>query len=69
MTINPYTKQELAQLYCPNANGSNAIRTLNNWISINADLQRELHATYYNKWAKNFTSRQVELIVKYLGEP
>lgn len=56
-------------MYMPHICAPSAIRTLNNWISINTDLQRELQATYYNKWAKNFTSRQVELIVKYLGEP
>lgn len=69
MTIKSYPKQELASMYMPHICTSSAMRTLNNWISINDDLQRELHATYYNKWAKNFTSRQVELIVKYLGEP
>lgn len=69
MTLHSYTKQELASMYCPNANGENAMRTLNRWINLNGDLQRELRATHYNKWAKSFTSRQVELIVKYLGEP
>ena len=69
MEIRTYTKQELASLYSPNANGENAMRTLNRWIKLNTELRNELCATHYSKWSKNFTPRQVRLIVKDLGEP
>ncbi len=69
MKSSSYTKQELASLYSPEVSDRSAMRTLNNWIRLNADLRNELCATHYSKWSKIFTPRQVRIIVKYLGEP
>lgn len=70
MEIRSYNKTELAMLYCPEAvTDRSALRTLYNWIKLNSDLRDELSATHYSKWSKTFTPKQVEIIVRYLGEP
>lgn len=69
MEARSYTKQELAQLYCPNAGDRSAIRTLNNWIKLNGELRDALCGTHYSKWSKTFTPKQVGIIVHFLGEP
>ena len=70
MEIRTYTKQELAQLYFPDAaNGENAMKVLNKWIKLNIELRNELCATHYSKWSRSFTPRQVAILTRYLGEP
>ncbi|NDW12620.1 DUF4248 domain-containing protein [Bacteroides sp. 214] len=68
-TIRTYAKEELARLYSPHDCIRNALRTLYRWMRRNAQLMQELDRVGYNKYARKFTPREVELIVKYLGEP
>ena len=57
--IRTYSKVELSMLYNPTSCLSNAINLL----------CEELAAVGYNKYRRNFTPKEVSLIVKYLGEP
>jgi hypothetical protein len=68
MTIRTYTKAELAMLYCPDRPVDVALQTFSRWVKRNKNLTAELHAMGYNKYARNFTPREVEAIVRYLGE-
>ena len=68
--IKTYGKSELALLYFPDAlTPQGALNNLNYWISRNADLKRELQDCGMPSLAKNYTPREVALIVTYLGEP
>ena len=63
-TIRAYGKSELAMKYFPNDSPETAMRKLRNWLSINPRLRK-----IEPKRAKNFTPKQVSLIVEELGEP
>ena len=67
--IRTYSKVELSMLYNPTSCLSNAINLLATWIRMNFPLCEELAAVGYNKYRRNFTPKEVSLIVKYLGEP
>lgn len=69
--IRSYGKSELANIYIPNAPSSrSAWKVFKHWIGCHAALSGAMqHAGYDSKCSRNFTPRQVELIVKYLGEP
>ncbi|WP_455672379.1 DUF4248 domain-containing protein [Phocaeicola sp.] len=67
--LRPYYKAELAELYTPGRLPENALKTLYRWMKRNADLCRELEAIHYNKHRHCFLKPEVEIIVKYLGEP
>lgn len=43
--------------------------TLKNWINRNSNLLIALKNAGYNKYQKNFTPKQVEILYEYLGEP
>ena len=58
--IRTYDKAELASLYCPGREPGAALQNLYRWI---------LNATGYNKYRHCYLKQEVEIIVKYLGEP
>ena len=64
-----YTKAELAQLYSPHSEPPAALQTLYRWMRRNDSLMSELDAVGYNKYRHSFLKQEVEIIVKYLGEP
>ena len=64
-----YTKAELAQLYSPHSEPPAALQTLYRWMRRNDSLMSELEAVGYNKYRHSFLKQEVEIIVKYLGEP
>jgi hypothetical protein len=39
------------------------------WITVNVSLMNELEQTNYSPKSKIFSPRQVEIIVRHLGEP
>lgn len=64
-----YGKADLAMKYNPDLTISSAQKALKRWIDYNKELTAELEKTNYNKYRKIYTPKEVELIVKYLGEP
>ena len=69
MNLRSYTKAELAQLYSPHSEAPAALQTLYRWMRRNESLMVELAAVGYNKYRHSFLKQEVEIIVKYLGEP
>ena len=69
MKIRSYSKQELAMLYFPDSDPRTAACHLMRWINRNKQLRKELTATGYYPHSKYFTTRQVCIILDYLGEP
>lgn len=63
------SKLELAQLYLPDMQPYLARRKLNVWIALNSALLNELRSRGYQSKAPLLTAGQVEVIIKYLGEP
>ena len=64
-----YAKGELAMLYFPNHSKVNAARNLHRWITHCKGLMQELLAAGYSATRRFYSRREVEVIVKYLGEP
>lgn len=64
-----YRKNELARLYFPQADKKMALQGLSRWIKQCAELEKALEASGYNKKRKFFLKAEVEIIVKFLGEP
>lgn len=69
MKIRNYSKQELAMLYFPDSDPRTATCHLMRWINRNVPLHQELQSTGYYRHSKFFTTRQVCVIIDYLGEP
>lgn len=69
MKIKNYSKQELAQLYFPYSDPRTATCHLMRWNNRNPTLLMELKAAGYYRHTKFFTSRQVCIILDYLGDP
>lgn len=67
--IRAYDKVELAQLYCPGRTTESASRTLQRWISQCEALVQDLKRIGYNVHRHRFLRKEVELIVRHLGEP
>ena len=68
--IRAYGKSELALLYFPTANSSHtAVNHLMPWVKRIPEVIEGLQKLGYRKTAKYFTSREVKLIVDYLGYP
>ena len=67
--LQSYTKTGLAQLYNPHSESAAALQTLYRWMKRNEPLMAELTALGYNKYRHSFLKQEVEIIVKYLGEP
>ena len=67
--IRSYSKQELAMLYFPDARPHVAVNRLTGWMRRCHALRDALTECHYNKHAKFFTPREVELIIHFIGEP
>lgn len=67
--LQAYTKVELAQLYSPKSGSATALQNLYRWMRRNTALTAELEAVGYNKYRHSFLKREVDIIVKHLGEP
>lgn len=60
---------ELAQIYFPQITKQSATVQFRRWIRINEELQKELKASGFKRFQKLLTPKQVEIIVKFIGEP
>ena len=69
MKLKSYTKAELALLYSPENCPQAAARKLRRWILHCKPLLAELTAVGYDSASKRYSSKQVNVIFKYLGEP
>ena len=67
--VRPYSKCELARAYAPDIAPTSALNRLAQWIKLNRPLSEALRETGYQTRQHVFTSRQVELIFRYLGRP
>ena len=67
--IKSYAYCELALLYFPNSTKRSASVQLRRWIRNNNNLQEELNNIEYKRWQKLLTPKQVEIIIRFLGEP
>lgn len=65
----PLGKAELAQLYSPHVCRKSAMRLLNKYIHRAKGLLPALEEVGYSRGAHAFTRRQLELVLRYLGEP
>ena len=65
----PYGKAELALFYQPCSSPETAVKTLNRWIKGCTMLVNELQLLNYNPKRRTFLPREVEAIVRHLGEP
>lgn len=66
-----YGKSELAALYFPGEDTRRAVKKLTRWVKHCEPLLQELNkdGCMYAPKMKNYTAREVKLIVLYLGEP
>lgn len=64
-----YRKSELARMYFPEADTKTALQGLARWIKRCTELGKALEAVGYEKNRRFFRKPEVELIVKFLGEP
>ena len=67
--VRTYTKAELAHLYNPTMCLKGALQILRRWIIANAPLLAELTTAGYHPRNRILPPRQVEIIIRYLGEP
>lgn len=68
--IRVYSKSELAQMYFPDAKPKSALVSLWRWIRRCSELDQAIMTGHaYSKYRNNFLSYEVELIVRFLGEP
>ena len=67
--IRPYSKKELALMYFPESMPVTAVRRLTYWINHCPELLNELTTAGYKPTSHGFTTKQVRLIVYYLGSP
>ena len=64
-----YTKTELALMYSPDSTPATALQCLTRWMKQCRPLMAELTSMGYNKFRHTLLRKEVEAIVKYLGEP
>ncbi len=67
--IRGYQKSELAQMYHPNVKATSAMRKMNRWINRNKELKRRLSEVQVSLMNHKYTSREVAILVEFLGEP
>ena len=67
--LQPYTKKELALLYFPSTDPHVAVNRLMMWVKRCPELHHALVEQGYKKNVKWLSTREVEMIVKWLGEP
>ena len=67
--IKPYTKKELALLYFPSTDPHVAVNRLMMWVKRCPELHNALAEQGYKKNVKWLSTREVEMIVRWLGEP
>lgn len=67
--LRTYGWQELAILYAPGLTPHSASKRLTRWVVINKNLYEDLIRSEWVKGTRILPPSQVEIIMKYLGEP
>lgn len=67
--IKSYGYGELAMLYFPNSTKKSASVQLRRWIVYNKFLEGELKNNGFKKGQKILTPKQIEILVRIIGEP
>jgi hypothetical protein len=67
--VRAYGFGELAQLYFPNIAKKSASTQLGKWIRLNDSLKDQLTQSGFFPGNRILTPKQVEIIVKIIGEP
>jgi hypothetical protein len=67
--IRMYGKVELAQYYFPGVHPALARDHLSRWIRKNPELRKELEELSIGTRVPYYTSQQVEVILRHLGDP
>ena len=67
--IKSYGYGELAQMYFSTIARQSATVQFRRWIRINNKLLDELSLVGFKRYQKMLTPKQVEIIVRYIGEP
>lgn len=67
--IRSYGWQELALLYGEGLTPESSTKRLSKWVQINPSLTDELERCGWKKGKKILTPIQVQVIVRFLGEP
>lgn len=67
--IRSYGWQELALLYGEGLTPESSTKRLSKWVQVNPSLTDELEQCGWKKGKKILTPIQVQVIVRFLGEP
>lgn len=67
--LRSYGYGELALLYFPNSTKKSATTQLRRWIRRNGELQRTLKQVGFTERQRILTPRQVEVVIRFVGEP
>lgn len=67
--VKSYLKVELARLYNPHLSDECALRKMRRWINHQPQLKTQMAALQTSPTDRQYTPKQVRLIVEYLGEP
>lgn len=67
--VRTYLKVELAKLYNPHMSDEGALRKMRRWINHQPELRKQMRALQISPSDRQYTPRQVRLIVQHLGEP
>ena len=62
--IRAYGKSELAMMYFPDLSKETEMKKLRFWLSVNPQLRHLISKNF-----RNFTPKQVRLIIEEIGEP
>ena len=62
-------KGELAMLYAPDLKVGSALNRLSHWMRRSPHLMQDLTEADYRPQQRLLTSKQVEIIMRYLGTP
>ena len=65
----PISKKQMALAYAPDLTVGGAVNRLRKWLHLNPELIADLRRTGYRETQHILTTRQVEIIYHYLGEP
>lgn len=69
MKIKALSKTQLALMYAPELTPNAAVKRLMAWLQRDEATMQRLAASGYYKTQKLLNSRQVQIIVDFLGEP
>jgi hypothetical protein len=67
--IKPYLKEDLAMMYHPQMQPKAAMAKMRRWINLNPELKRRVQEAQISVQTHHYTSRQIAVLVEFLGEP